>query len=975
MVLTRRRVVYHHVSHQAESSLSSMAATSQQIETPDAIIEELRDLVGDENVLSEPDELLVYECDGLPQHKHPPRAVVFPNSTEETSEVLALLHDEGISFAPRGAGTGLSGGALAINRGVVIELARMRKILEVDRENRVARVQTGLVNAQLSRTVAPFGLYYVPDPSSQPSCTIGGNIAENAGGIHCLKYGTTTDHVIGARVVLSDGSVVDLDLKKAGYDLLGVFVGSEGTFGVATEATVKLAPVPPAVRTLLADFTDVNDASRAVSAVIAAGMLPAALEMMDNAIIRAVEASVFTAGLPIDAQAVLLVELDGVEAGIDEDAEKAASILQQYGARSVKSATDEKERKKLWAARKGAFGAVGRLMPDVMIQDAVVPRSRLPEVLAETYRISAKYNLMLANVFHAGDGNLHPLICFDLRRGTDLENVRQAGREIMETCVRAGGSITGEHGVGLDKSSYLPLIFSEDDMDAMLRVRAAFDPSGLCNPGKIIPMPRGCGEARAVATHAVTEPLAVASGSPRTKPHGPIAIAPGSDTRSRPASLLAVRMNEARVQREIARLLGNVGVRRLEGVTLELRDSRAAERIIEVSPASAEQTSEVIQFAAREGLAVVPAGGRTFVDSGNLMTKADLILSTRHMKGLLKHEPADLVATAEAGMTLRDFQNQLAQAGQWLPVDPPDDGSITLGGAVATESNGPQSFGNGPLRSFVIGMRAVLADGKQIRAGGNVVKNVAGYDLCKLFTGSHGTLGIITELTFKLRPLPPETRTIVAMGSRDSLLNAGRSFVSTFFPVAVELISSRLAQELAIQSKNQDVLLLKFAGSSRAVVTQTAQALKVLRDQGFPCSTYDDDEAIWQPLAAAPLKTENDLSWLARLRASDVPSFVNEVSALDEAAHPGLQWHAGLGDGRVRVLAQCPTYHQQAARALERLRQKAENLGGSLVVERASADFKREFDSWGSFGAATELMKRIKQELDPENLLSPGKLF
>jgi FAD/FMN-containing dehydrogenase len=325
-------------------------------------------------------------------------------------------------------------------------------------------------------------------------------------------------------------------------------------------------------------------------------------------------------------------------------------------------------------------------------------------------------------------------------------------------------------------------------------------------------------------------------------------------------------------------------------------------------------------------------------------------------------------------MTLRDFQNHLAQAGQWLPIDPPDDGNITLGGAVATGSNGPQSFGYGPVRSFVIGMRAVLADGRKIKAGGNVVKNVAGYDLCKLFTGSYGTLGIITELTFKLRPLPAETRTIVATGSRDSLLSAGRSIAITFFPVAVELISSRLARDLAIQSKNEDILLVKFAGSSRAVVTQTAQALKVLRDQGFQCSTFDDDESIWQRLAAAPLKTENDLSWLARLRASDVPAFVNEVCALDEASHPGVQWQSGLGDGRVRVIAKCPTYHQQAVRALERLRQKAENLGGSLVVEKASADLKREFDPWGSFGSAAELMKRIKQELDPENLLSPGRI-
>src|SRR5438876_1237454 len=561
-------VVYHQVLRRDIKRFFqlTMASASQQI-SEDALIEELREIVGEENVLSEPEELLVYECDGLPQHKHPPRAVVFPTSTEETSEVLSLLSEEGVSFAARVAGTGLSGGALAVKRGVVIELARMRKILKIDTENRLAVVQTGLVNAQLSRAVAPYGLYYAPDPSSQPACTIGGNIAENAGGIHCLKYGTTTDHVIGARVVLSEGSIVDLNVSAPGYDLLGVFVGSEGTFGIATEATVKLSPIPPAVRTLLADFTDVDDASRAVSAIIAAGILPAALEMMDNAIIRAVEASVFTAGLPVDAQAVLLVELDGVEAGIDDDAEKAEAILREHGARSVRRAADEKERKKLWAARKGAFGAVGRLSPDIMIQDAVVPRSRLPEVLAETYRISAQYNLQLANVFHAGDGNLHPLICFDLRKGDDLEHVRQAGREIMETCVRAGGSITGEHGVGLDKSSYLPLIFSQDDMDAMLRVRAAFDPSGLCNPGKIIPLPKGCGEARAVATQSVSEPRAVATGSYRASGvDDPVATARGSDTsgssmlRSAVPSAnaptrLAERISEAKVANEFKRLV------------------------------------------------------------------------------------------------------------------------------------------------------------------------------------------------------------------------------------------------------------------------------------------------------------------------------------------------------------------------------------------------------------------------------------
>ena len=469
----------------------------------DQLTETLRAVVGRDAVLSEPDELLVYECDGLPQHKHAPRAVVFPESTEATAEVMRVLARFGIPFTPRGAGTGLSGGALALNRGVVIELARMRKVLRVDENNRFAVVQTGVVNAHVSRAVAHLGLHYVPDPSSQPTCTIGGNIAENAGGIHCLKYGTTTDHILSVRVVLAGGEIIDLvggETGSSGYDLLGVFVGSEGTFGIATEAMLRLVPIPPAVRTLLAEFVEVNGASHAVSAIIAAGVMPAALEMMDREIIRAIEASVFAAGLPPDAGAALLIELDGLEAGLNEEVARVEGICLQRGARSCRLARDENERKKLWAARKGAFGAIGRIAPDSMIQDAVVPRSRLPEVIDASYRIASKYQLRLANVFHAGDGNLHPLICFDSRSPDEVHRVKEAGRELMETCVRAGGSITGEHGVGLDKREFLPLIFSDDDMDTMLRVRAAFDPLGLCNPGKIIPVLRGCGEARVIQT-------------------------------------------------------------------------------------------------------------------------------------------------------------------------------------------------------------------------------------------------------------------------------------------------------------------------------------------------------------------------------------------------------------------------------------------------------------------------------------------
>ncbi|HEY8410958.1 MAG TPA: FAD-binding protein, partial [Pyrinomonadaceae bacterium] len=626
----------------------------------DQLTDNLAAIVGRENVLSRPDELLVYECDGLPQHKHRPRAVVFPSSTEETSAVMRELARAKVPFTPRGAGTGLSGGALALNSGVVIEFARMRKILRVDVENRLAVVQPGVVNLHVSRAVLPYGLYYVPDPSSQPSCTIGGNIAESAGGIHCLKYGTTTDHVLACRVVLAGGEVVDLALDSEGYDLLGTFVGSEGTFGIATEATLRLSQVPPAVRTLLAEFAEVDDASHAVSAIIAAGVMPAALEMMDREIIRAVEASVFAAGLPPDAGAALLIELDGIEAGLDDEARKVTSICMEYGARNCRLARDEAERKKLWAARKGAFGAIGRISPDSMIQDAVVPRSRLPEVMRAAYDIATRNQLRIANVFHAGDGNLHPLICFDSRFADEVRRVKEAGRELMEVCVAVGGTITGEHGVGLDKRELLPLVFSEADMNAMLSVRAAFDPLGLCNPGKIIPMLRGCGEARAISLEMNSaQPPATRLQSPsQTASH----IELSSDT---------------------------------------------------VFPTSTDEISAILSEAASRRWTVAVAGSATsFADKPT----TDLIVNTTRLDKIIEHEPADLIAIAQAGVKLTAFNETLTQNGQWLPLDPPDDGRATLGGVVATGIAGPQQFGYGRPRGSVIGMTVVLAGGTVIKA-------------------------------------------------------------------------------------------------------------------------------------------------------------------------------------------------------------------------------------------------------------------
>ena len=926
----------------------------------DKLVKDLRAILRPEQVISDAEELLVYECDGLTHYRHRPRAVVFPGSTEEVSAVLKLLARERVAVVPRGAGTGLSGGALAAGGGVCIELARMRRVLKLDAENRFAVVEAGVVNAHVSRAAAPYGLYYVPDPSSQASCTVGGNVGENAGGIHCLKYGTTTDHVTAARVVLSDGRIVDLGSvcgQAPGYDLVGLFVGSEGTFGIATELTVKLTPVAPSVRTLLADFTDIDDASRAVSAVIAAGVMPAGLEMVDGVTIRAVEASVFAAGMPTDAEAALLVELDGLEAGMDEEVERVRQICSSNGARSVRLAADEAERKKLWAARKGAFGAMGRITPDILIQDAVVPRSRLPEVLAATYATGARYGLRVANVFHAGDGNLHPLVCFDARDPEQVARVKEAGREIMETCVAAGGTITGEHGVGLDKSAYLPLVFSEEDMRAMLRVRAAFDPTGLCNPGKIIPVLKGCGEARAVAesktaSHAGVEGL-------EAKDEG---------RRLETATLSTSNVAEAAASSNFSAIKS---------------DS------LFVEPESAEEVSEFLRAAERERWKLFPVGACVQSDvKTDLMSGEFVALKTTRMARLVEHEPADLVATAGAGMTLADFNREVGRAGQRLPLDPPGGDGATLGGIVATGATGAQGLGYGAPRSYVLGMKVALAGGRVIKAGGRVVKNVAGYDLCKLFTGSQGTLGVILEITFKLRPHPRREATLFARSrSLSELVEAARALVSSqLLPVAVELLSPRMAKEVGAADALEEFLLLaRFAGTEGAVEYQLARAAEMVegRAKGASVSSVTEgDDVVWSKLAAAAAASARqrcDLVWRACVQPSALGRFLSRLPEVSPYATQ-MMWHAGAGDGRLRVFEAMPSaghgFDQDklvAIRFLGGLREEARAVGGSLVVERAIARFRHSFDSWGMSESAAFLMRRIKEQLDPSNTFSPTR--
>ncbi|HXM38907.1 MAG TPA: FAD-linked oxidase C-terminal domain-containing protein [Gemmatimonadales bacterium] len=457
-----------------------------------SLASDLAAIVGQRHVRSARAERLTYAMDGLPTHRRVPDLVVLPGTREELIAVVRLLAAHGLPFVPRGAGTGLSGGALAGAGAILLVLTRVNRILRVDRANRLAVVEPGVVNAKLTAAARPHGLHYSPDPSSQSACTIGGNVAENAGGPHCLKYGVTANHVLALEVLLADGTIVDLGSPGGepwGPDLVGLFVGSEGNFGIATRITVRLTPLPRAVRTLLADFMALRPAGEGVSAVIAAGIVPAALEMMDQSCIRAVEDSVYAAGYPRDAAAVLLVELDGRdESAVTAEAEAVAELLRKAGARSVRTAASDAERERLWQGRKKAFGAMGRLSRDLVVQDAVVPRSTLPQVLETIAGIAQHYGLVVSNVFHAGDGNLHPNISFDATDPALKARVEQASGEIMAACIAVGGTITGEHGVGLDKLRYMPLIFDAESLGAMQAVRRVFDPDERVNPGKVVPV-------------------------------------------------------------------------------------------------------------------------------------------------------------------------------------------------------------------------------------------------------------------------------------------------------------------------------------------------------------------------------------------------------------------------------------------------------------------------------------------------------
>lgn len=639
-----------------------------------------------DRLLTAPAQLAPYESDALTAFKVRPRAVVLAESVDEVIRAVELCHRSGVPFVARGSGTSLSGASLPIEEGIVIALNRLNRITRLDPAQRFAVVEPGVINLNVSVAASPYNLYYAPDPSSQPICTIGGNVAFNSGGAHCLKYGMTSNHVLGLTAVLPDGEVVTLggeSLEPLGPDWTGLFVGNEGLMGIALSVTLRLVPKPERYRTVLAAYHSLQAAGDAVTAVVASGLLPGAMEIMDALAIQAAEASVH-AGYPPGAAAVMIVELEGESQQVEAEFIHLKQVVDNTGAFEVRVAQNADERARIWKGRKGAFSAVGRLSPDYIVQDGVVPRTKLGHALAEIDRLSQEYGIRVANVFHAGDGNLHPLILYDGREAGALERAEELAGHILQMCIDLGGSITGEHGVGMEKRAHMPAQFDAENMAALQRLHRAIDPQALANRGKVFP------------------------GSP-----DPIAVQ------------VIERANSAPVP-----------------VFENLR------------PESILQLQDAVRTAKR----LRPWGGGT---KSALSTPArDDIqrLSLSGLTGILEYDPAEYTITALAGTPVAEVQAALAEHGQYLPFDPPlAKFGATVGGVIASATAGPGRYRYGGVRDFLLGVRYVDGAGRLLRGGGKVVKNAAGFDIPKLFVGSAGRLGVITEATFKVFPAPATT--------------------------------------------------------------------------------------------------------------------------------------------------------------------------------------------------------------------------
>ena len=793
---------------------------------------QLRDVMPAEGVLDDPVQLSLYGYDGT-LYESTPQLVALPETTEQVAAVARICHAAGVAVVPRGAATSLSGGPVPVRGGVVVAFTRMDRILELDYANQRAVVQPGVINIDLQDALATGGYFYAPDPASQCVCTLGGNVGENAGGPHCLKYGVTANHVLGVEMVLPDGEVVRTggdSLDWPGYDLTGIIVGGEGTLGLVTEITCRIMPLPETVVTMLAIFDSLGTASQAVSDIIAEGIIPATLEMMDNAMIRAVEEGL-QAGYPLDAAAVLLIELDGLPASMDRQVEQIKQACQRSEVRDFQVAENEAQRALLWKGRKGAFGAVVNIAPSKICTDISVPRTALPQVLAEVLAIGQKWDIPIANVFHAGDGNLHPLVLYDPRDEDQARRVVAIDEEITRLAVAHGGVLTGEHGIGCGKRKYMPLMFGPAELRLMWQVKEAFDPDLLCNPDKVLP---------AQDEIAESEPLLLPEGSFSQ-------VAPQVAARNEPGWF---------------------------------------------EPVDEEAVQKMLALAHRERQPVVVRGAGT-----KLSPPADdvAVISTKCLNHILAYDYENLTITVQGGVTLPQIEEAVADRGQMLALRPRFAQRATVGGILAANESGPHRLLYGGPRDLVTRIKAALPSGEVVSFGSSCVKNVAGYAVEKLFIGSRGSLGAILEVTLRTLPRPEALGTVALLveDPRAAAPLLAELVASPLRPAAVELLNP-LAGETVGGVNRHWTLLVGLEGFTEDVEEMTGRLGVMAAEHGLDDWRKIDRDylALWSDvtnLAAHPAGT-------AILKAScqlgATTTLTAELNALDSAgalrAAPGL---------------------------------------------------------------------------------------
>ncbi|MBX0328160.1 FAD-binding oxidoreductase [Oscillochloris sp. ZM17-4] len=875
----------------------------------DTVIHHLRHALGPQAVVSAPDALRTYDADASMIVSHAPQAVALPADSAQAAEVVRIAVSAGLPVVARGAGTGIAGGAIPLRGGVLVSTARMGRVLSVEPASRRATVQAGTVNADLNARLAPLGLQFAPDPSSQRASTIGGNLSTNAGGPHCLKYGVTTNHILAVEFVNGAGELVwtgDGAPEAAGYDLTGLLVGSEGTFGLVTQAMVRLTALPEAVRVVLALFPSVVAASAAVSRIIAAGSLPTSLEVMDHNAIRSVNGA-YGLGLPeAEGTTLLIVEVDGVADGLDLIMAEILEICRGQGAFDLRPARSAEEQARVWTARKSVAAAIGRLAPAYYLVDTVVPRTRLPLMMEHVERLRHEHGMEVCNVFHAGDGNLHPLVLYDPR---DPEQVRRAhaiAHGVLHLSIAQGGVISGEHGIGVEKQDYLPLLLSPNEMQLHAAIYTIFNPDDRFNPGKIFPAD--------VNPHAL-------------------------------AAARRARIADCRLQ--IAETEPQSAICNLQSA-------------IEM-PASIEELSQLVAACHRAGAPVRPTGA-----------------GLRKISGVLQYEPDDLTIGVGAGMTLAELRATLAENGQILPLDVARPDDVTIGGLVAAAADGPRRLGYGTLRDWVLALTVVEADGTVSRLGAQVVKNVTGYDLSKLFVGSRGTLGVIASVSLKVFPRPKASATLlVACPGRDAAFALAADIAaSKLQPTAVEYIAdcrlqiADLGAQPAIYNL-QSAIAVRAEGHPAAVGRHRRELAELAERRGLAAPrelSGGEEDALWDAAAAvADTATAPDE---ALIRLSAAPAELREALAHAEA----LAGRRGLGLS-VSARALSGVAYLRARGALADLA----GLYGDLGARWRHAHLLAGPDgllagapTWGAPHAALALMRAIKAELDPYGTMNPG---